>query len=396
MPRSDFGWATSSGNRRDWLRRVAGAGLAANSGLVFGRSVRDEDSPEARLIVRGDRPLNLETPLEAFDTWLTPVDRFFVRSHFGPPAVTNGPWTVEVGGLVEKPFELRIDPEQETGPFARSTMHAVLQCAGNGRALFDPVIPGVGWQAGAVGNGQWTGLLLSDVLQAARVRTGAAHVHFYGADAPPHPKTPAFVRSLQLDRALASTTILATHQNGEPLSVLHGGPVRLIVPGWTGNHWMKWVRSIVVSDTEAPGFYQRTGYKMPKTPVPPGETPKPEDLHPVTELNIKSLITFPSENGQIRAGEQVIRGVAWTGQATVNAVEVSVDDGLWQPAELVRNPYFYSWRQWNFAWRAEPGKHTIRARAHDDAGNVQPDKTPWNKSGYLWNGIQALNVEVTS
>ena len=135
---------------------------------------------------------------------------------------------------------------------------------------------------------------------------------------------------------------------------------------------------------------------MPKTPVPPGETPKPEDLVPVTELNVKSLITAPGAGHVLKAGEQVVRGVAWTGQATVNAVEVSMDGGPWLAAELIRNPYFYSWRQWTFAWRAEPGRHSIRARASDDAGNVQPEKTPWNKSGYLWNGIQTVDVEVGS
>ena len=384
-------------NRRRWTKRVLSSTLAVSVNPVrFARSpAQTDDSSTPQFIVRNDRPLNVETPLQAFETWLTPVDRFFVRNHFAPPPIQLHPWRLQVSGLVARPVELNLGGLGEIEKFETASVHAVLQCAGNGRALYEPIIPGVAWQFGAVGNGEWSGFRLGDLLQAAGLSAQASHVHFYPADAPPHPKTPAFIRSIPLSRALDPSTILATMQNGEPLRAVHGGPVRLIVPGWTGNHWMKWVRSIVVSDSEAPGFYQRTGYKMPIKPVAPGETPKPEDMVSVTELNVKSLITSPTRDATLQQGDSMMRGFAWTGMGAVERVEVSIDSGPYQPAVIEQNPHKFAWRQWSYPVRLAAGLHTISARATDDRGNTQPEKTPWNKSGYLWNGIHSIRVQVS-
>jgi DMSO/TMAO reductase YedYZ molybdopterin-dependent catalytic subunit len=381
-------------NRRRWAAGILASGLAARA---FG--VRPNTSPadqpgESKLIVRNDRPLNLETPIELLDTQLTPVDRFFVRSHFGPPAVQLRAWSLRVEGLVSKLLDLPIQPGERTAGFGSKSVVAVLQCAGNGRAFFEPAVPGVPWRVGAVGNAEWAGFSLRSLLEAAGPSAKAAHVHFYGADAPPHPKTPAYVRSLPIARALDPDVLLATHMNGEPLPVHHGGPLRLVVPGWTGNHWMKWVRTIVVSDEEAPGSYQRTAYKIPIHSTAPDETPKPEDLVPVTELNLKSLITQPVSGSTSVAGVQTVRGVAWTGMDSVDRVEVSIDAGPWQAAVLEPRDHPYAWRRWTFSWEAEPGRHAVWARATDSSGRVQPEQTAWNKSGYLWNGIDSVEVEI--
>jgi DMSO/TMAO reductase YedYZ molybdopterin-dependent catalytic subunit len=383
-------------NRRRWGTQIVAAGLAAGAIPISSRPSRADEPNRPRLIVRNDRPLNLETPVELLDTWLTPIDRFFVRSHFGPPAVNLRPWSIRVDGMVRKPIELPLDSARLTAELGQTTVVAVLQCAGNGRALFEPIVPGVPWRAGAVGNAEWRGILLRTVLEAAGVRDQSAHVHFYGADAPPHPKTPAYVRSLPLDQALDPSVLLATQMNREPLPVLHGGPVRLIVPGWTGNHWMKWLRTIVVSDQEAPGGYQRTAYRIPLHPTPPDTTPNPEEMVPVMVLNVKSLVTSIAAGRSLRAGTQTIRGVAWTGPATVNRVDISIDDGPWRAAELGPVQDIHAWRQWTYSWQAETGRHTIRVRAADTSGQVQPEKPAWNKSGYLWNGIDTVAVEVLS
>jgi DMSO/TMAO reductase YedYZ molybdopterin-dependent catalytic subunit len=186
--------------------------------------------------------------------------------------------------------------------------------------------------------------------------------------------------------------------NGEPLPLVHGGPVRLVVPGWGGNHWIKWVRGIVLSPEESPSFYQRAAYKLPRTPVPPGTEAKPEDLVPVTTLNVKSLISWPPEGSMLPPGRHEIRGVAWTGgEAVVERVEVvaGTDPNAWQPATLEGDPAPYSWRLWKYSWDAKtPGRVGIRARAYDSTGAVQPEITPWNKSGYLWNGIDRVSCEV--
>jgi DMSO/TMAO reductase YedYZ molybdopterin-dependent catalytic subunit len=288
---------------------------------------------------------------------------------------------------------------EDLKPFEHVSLAAVLQCAGNGRAYFEPRIPGVPWERGAVGNARWGGVRLRDLLGAAGLERGVTHVHFYGGDPPPHPKTPAFVRSLPIERVLDPTTLLATTTNGEPLPILHGGPVRLVVPGWTGNHWIKWVRAIVASNEEAPGFYQRTAYRMPKTPVAPGTEVPPEDTSPVTWLNVKSLIALPAKGTRTLVRPLEIQGVAWTGQGRVERVEVGEDRGPWQTATLVGPDEPFAWRQWTFRWSALPGPEKLRGlrvRATDSRGNVQPERSPWNKSGYQWNGYDRVEVEVVA
>ena len=252
-------------SRRSILRMMAGGLLAAEMPLGDRRRVLGATKDEVELIVRNRRPIDLETPVSALDGVRTSNEAFFVRSHLGEPAVGLGPDKIEVGGLVETPFAIA---PSDLATMQTHRLEAVLQCSGNGRANFTPKVPGVGLGPYAVGNAEWRGVRLTDLLGRARVKQGAAHVHFLGSDVPPAPKTPAFLRSIPIAKALDRDTILAFEMNGEPLPFLHGGPVRVIVPGWTANHWMKWVRSIVVSTEEAPGFYQQTGYKMPKTPAP--------------------------------------------------------------------------------------------------------------------------------
>jgi DMSO/TMAO reductase YedYZ molybdopterin-dependent catalytic subunit len=238
------------------------------------------ESVDSSLILRSSRPLDLESPASALDHWLTPNNLFFVRSHFGAPAVGREPWKLELGGMVERAATLSLDELSRGHEVV--TVPAVLQCSGNGRGYFRPRVTGVPWERGAVGHAEWSGVRLADVLERAGIKPGAGHVHLLGADGPPSPKTPAFFRSIPLTRALDPSTILATRMNGEPLPLLHGGPVRLAVPGWSGNHWLKWLRVITVSRDEAPGFFMQTGYRMPKVPAPPGAVLKPSDLEPFT------------------------------------------------------------------------------------------------------------------
>jgi sulfite oxidase len=381
-------------SRRSWLRSTAGGVIATGLGpLVASTPVFGVDEPrETGLIVRNRRPLDLETPVTALGREFTSNDAFFVRSHFGPPAVGLAPWTIALGGLVDRPLVLSL---ADLKRFEPASVIAVLQCSGNGRAYFRPRIPGVGWERGAVGNAEWAGVRLADVMARAGLKSGSAHVHFLGADGPPSPKTPLFLRSIPLDKALHPQTLLATTMNGEPVPTLHGGPVRLVVPGWAGNHWLKWVRSITIAAEEAPGFYMQTGYRLPKTPAPPDAVLKPSDLVPVTTLNVKSLITWPASGSKLSAGRHEVRGVAWTGEGVVTRVEVSTrTDGQWRAATLLGEARPWSWRPWRIEWEASRGTTTVSARATDSLGATQPESTPWNKSGYLWNGIDRVACEV--
>ena len=183
--------------------------------------------------------------------------------------------------------------------------------------------------------------------------------------------------------------------NGEALPMLHGGPIRLVVPTWAGNHWIKWLRKVVVAKEESPGFYMQNGYKVPKVATPPGVDLKPDQLRSVTTLNVKSLIARPLDGSTIEPGESEVRGVAWTGEGVVTQVEVSTGDG-WTPARLLGEPQVGTWREWSFLWAARTGRHAIRSRATDSRGDVQPETTDWNRSGYLWNGIDKVTCEVRS
>lgn len=382
--------------RRAWLRSGAlwVGGIELSAGLRgLAAAVVDGPPAERNLIVRSRRPLNLESPVVALDDRLTPNDVFFVRSHFGAPAIDLAPWEVEVVGLVSRPLRLTLDA---LGRLEQATRTAVLQCAGNGRGLYRPRVPGVPWERGAVGQADWSGVRLADLLERAGVRAGAAHLHFHGGDAPPTPKTPAFVRSIPIDRARDPSTILALRMNGDPLPAVHGGPARLVVPGWAGNNWTKWIRRIVVSHEEAPGFYMQTAYRMPRSPAPAGPTPGPIPADPVTWMNVKSLITSPGPDATMPAGRIELRGVAWTGQGHVTGVEIRIDpDGRWVPGTLLGDPEPGAWRQWRLTWQpSRAGRYTVSARATDSTGQVQPESPPWNKSGYLWNGYDSVAFEI--
>jgi sulfite oxidase len=382
---------------RHGMLRLGLLGMAGTAGLpgpTGGYETRPDEAPrdDRAMIVRSRRPLNLEATVAALEHRLTPNDAFFVRSHFGAPAVDLSPWEVEVVGLVTRPLRRKLDDFARLEQAAKT---AVLQCAGNGRGLYWPRVPGVPWERGAVGQAEWSGVRLVDVLDRAAVRDGAAHVHFVGGDAPPSPKTPAFVRSIPLDRAREPGTLLTLRMNDEPLPAVHGGPVRLVVPGWAGNNWFKWVRRIVVARDEAPGPYMQTSYRMPRTPVPPGAAPGAIPMDPVAWMNVKSLITWPERGSVLPAGPVEICGIAWTGQGHVTKVDVQIDhDGRWLRASLIDGEELGAWRRWRLHWEpSRRGRHLIESRATDSMGQVQPDCPAWNRSGYLWNGSDSVECE---
>src|SRR4051794_13971579 len=193
---TDRGGATPGTSRRDWLRTAAGTLAAGGLSGAWGPRVRGEegaDESSSTLIVRASRPLDLEAPGEVFDRFLTPNDLFFVRSHFGAPASGLGPWRLSIRGLVERPIELGLD---ELSAMETVRAPAVLQCSGNGRSFYSPTIPGVGWGRGAVGNAEWAGVRLADLLKRAGLKLDEdrGHVHLFGADLPPSSKTPPFYR----------------------------------------------------------------------------------------------------------------------------------------------------------------------------------------------------------
>ena len=384
-------------SRRGFLVRAAGAWLAVNAGkLILSWPQANAAGPTAKedLITRVARPQNLETPVKYFTSWITPTSGFFVRSHFGPPnAASLDKWQLNAEGDVAERLTLSLAHLKD---FEEVSLPAVLQCAGNGRAFFAPKVPGAQWEKGAVGNAMWTGVRLADVLKRAGLGAKAKHVQMLGADRPVLPSVPLFLRSIPIEKAMHPATLLAYRMNGEPLTVLHGGPVRLVVPGWAGESWTKWLTNLHVQEREAEGFYMATAYRMPLTPVAPGTTPSPSEMAPVHDLVVKALIARPFEGNAVKAGEVPIEGVAFTGEGEVTRVEISTDEGRqWHVADFIGERASFAWRLWRYRWKeARPGAYTLLARATDSKGQIQPMSTSWNPSGYLWNAVDRVRIQV--
>lgn len=387
-----------SSSRRTLFRRVA----KIIGGLAIWRQVRpalaqQTASPETGpQTVRVMRPYDAETPVREFTSYVTPNHRFFVRSHFGPPApelIAEANWRLHVGGLIEHPLELTLKDLKE---FERVTITAVVQCSGNGRAFHRPKVPGVQWERGAVGNAQWTGVRLRDVLIKAGVRPNGKHVQLQGADRPVVSTVPLFTRSIPLEKAAHPDTILAYEMNGRPLPLLHGAPLRVITPGWMADSCTKWLTEITVQADEAKGYYMQTAYRVPVTAIQPNSGLPGTSMVPVEAMVVKSLIASPANGDQIGRGPVTVQGVAWSGEASVATVELSFDEGkTWEQARLVGEDEPYAWRQWQFLWKPKAaGAVTIICRATDAGGQVQPQESPWNPSGFLWNGWDRVTVTV--
>src|SRR5579871_203924 len=302
--------------------------LAATAAGVFAGRNRAADM--ARMIVHSSRPQDLEMPLDGFNEWITPVERFFVRCHtFTPEPPNVNDWRLKVDGLVNQPLSLTI---ADLKKLPRVELVAVLECAGNGRSFYQPHVAGTQWDFGSVGNARWAGVRFRDVLEKASLKDSAQHLLLDGADVPLG-KMPDFQRTVAVKKALDPDTLLAYEMNGEPLPVEHGAPLRLIVPGWAGDSWVKWLQHIEVLDHEFDGFWMKTAYRHPTRSVAPGTAVDPAEMTPVTDLNIKSVIATPDR--WAKPGAVRIQGVAWSNTSPVSKVDISTDGGQsWQAAKL--------------------------------------------------------------
>jgi DMSO/TMAO reductase YedYZ molybdopterin-dependent catalytic subunit len=385
-------------DRRRFLRHSTLAGMALGADLVSFSPADAQQSAagkSAGLIVRSRRPLDLETPVDRLDSEITPNEWFFVRNHFGEPAVNVKGWSVTFDGLFSADKKLNLS--EIFSRFERVERPAVAMCAGNGRALFKPTVPGLMWERGAVGQAVWGGIRLADLIGSIGLKAEAKHLIFETGDTPPTDKAPPYTRSLPLERLMQSDIILANRMNGEPLPLLHGGPLRLVVPTWTANHWVKWIRRITASATESPAFFQQTGYKFPTEKLPPEVAPKPEQLKSVTQLFVKSQITSHLSGASVPTGTVTVRGLAWTGAGTIAKVEIRTGaDGPWQMAKITSKKLMEgAWVRWEATIDLpERGMYQVASRATDSGGNTQPDEAFWNRSGYLYNAIDPIKIQV--
>src|SRR5262249_43342580 len=276
--------APKSSSRRDFLTEtgILAVALGVRRFLPLGSALAQTGTPSSKLIVRSENPQDLETPINLLDTWITPNDLFYVRSHIYTPKIDTATWRLQVDGEVNEPLTLTLDDLKK---YSESTQVVTLECSGNGRAFYEPTIPGAQWEKGAVGNARWTGVRLADVLKRAGVKPGAKFITIDGADVP-MAKVPDFIRSLPMEKAMHPDTLLATQMNGEPIPISHGYPLRLVTPGWTGNNSVKWVTRITVANQPTDAFFYKTAYRYPTMPVAPGATVDAANMIPLTALTV--------------------------------------------------------------------------------------------------------------
>jgi sulfite dehydrogenase len=344
--------------------------------------------------VLSKRPEDLEMPLSGFSDYITPIEHFFVRTHVYVPTVNLNDWRLSVDGEVATPLTLTMDDLKK---LPSVELVSVVECAGNGRGFADPPVAGLQWTNGSVGNGRWRGVRLADVLKRAGMKDSGKEILFNGADVPIGTMQD-FRRTITVKKALDANTLLAYEMNGVALPVKHGFPLRVVAPGWASDSWVKWLTNITVLDKEFDGFWMKSSYRKPDHPIAPGSAMALDKMVPVTSLRVKSVIASPIDGTSVKLGDPVnMHGVAWSGdKGPVTSVEVSTDGGrTWKPADLGSEKSQFGWRQWSFSFRPDrESYYNLMARATDASGSSQPFAQEWNPSGYGWNVVQRVGVNV--
>jgi DMSO/TMAO reductase YedYZ molybdopterin-dependent catalytic subunit len=403
-------------SRRSFLAGAAGVGVAGLLG-AFGRPARAGELIElpfangrrelvtnfpqkGAMILQRTRPPLLETPFEVFDQGVfTPNDRFYVRWHLAniPTAIDPGDFRLKVRGHVRQPLSLTVhDLLHDFQPFE---IAAVNQCSGNSRGFFSPRVTGGQWENGAMGNALWRGVRLKDVLDRAGVAAGATQVRLQGLDTGLVPQTPNFMKSLAVDHARDGEVMIAYEMNGEPLPLLNGFPLRLVVPGWYATYWVKMLADIEVLDQPDENYWMSKAYLIPDTP---GANVTPEQkgvkMIPINRMLPRSFFTSLADGAVVKRGQTLnVRGIAFGGDTGVAKVLLSADQGQhWQEARLGANHGSYSFRQWESPLRfATAGRQKLLLKAVNTAGVTQPDHPNWNAGGFMRNVIESIDVQVS-
>ncbi len=353
----------------------------------------DLDPARAALIMINPAPYNAEAPPSALTGDVTPTELHYVRSNF---AVPEHDGTLQIGGAVENPITVTLDDLRGMPAHEQAV---TLECAGNGRLAMRPLPTGEPWGDHAVSTARWTGVLLHELMAQVRPSSHGVDVRFEGADHGAYHLNPVlpetnredltFVRSLPLEMVAdpAAGLMIAYLMNGEPLGPDHGAPFRVIVPHWYAVASVKWLNRIDVLTEAYTGEFQ-TGHYMYEWPDRPAE--------PVDIMRVRARITDPAPGATIDAGTYTVRGKAWSGSGPITTVEVSLTGaGDWEPAQLEPTQDPSQWQDWSYTWQSPSvGRHTLRARATDGAGNVQPDVPPWNRLGYGNNAIEVPYIDV--
>ncbi|MCY4488920.1 MAG: sulfite oxidase [Deltaproteobacteria bacterium] len=400
-------------DRRGFLKGAGFAAMAAAVGaaMPFHRYMPAGFMPEALaagpvgiegkdgLTVLGARPLNAETPPHLLDDEVTPTVRHFIRNNgIAPKQVDAGTWRLRIDGLVHRPMDLSIEDLRRRFEVVKRRL--TIECAGNGRAFFEPRVGGNQWTLGAVACSEWTGVRLADVLKAVGVKDNVVYTAHVGADTDvsgARGELP-LSRGVPIEKAMEPGNLIAFGMNGGPLHPMNGAPLRLVIPGWPGSCSQKWLTRIWLRDVVHDGA-KMTGssYRVPEYPIAPGEMVPDSSMAFIGSMPVKSLITTPGNGLSINGRSLSVAGHAWAGDNEVARVDVSTDFGAsWQRAALGRPANGYAWQRWS-ARLEFPGQgyYEVWARATDDKGTSQPFAIAWNPKGYLNNAMHRIFVRVS-
>ena len=344
--------------------------------MLVGQRWQTDRVLERDLLVLSEEPLNAETKLEEQHGATVPAGRHYVRTHFGVPALLR---EVLITGAVR---EQRLATLDAIRKLPSRTLAVTLECAGNGRKFLDPPTPGEQWGLGAVGTAEWTGAALRSVVDDAWLPS-AVEVLFRGADE----GTPkdlgtriAYERSLPIDIARGDDVLVAYAMNGKPIRPEHGGPLRLVVPGWYGMASVKWLAEISVLDRPFEGFFQKARYVI--------------DGRPLRQIEPRAVIVSPVDGAEVSRSVEV-RGYAWSGRASVERIDLSDDDETPLGSTRISGSATpFAWREFAIRVSLDPGDRTIVARATDRDGNTQPLSPRWNSLGYANNAVRPTRVRV--
>jgi DMSO/TMAO reductase YedYZ molybdopterin-dependent catalytic subunit len=352
-------------------------------------------SSQAGLIIRQKEPANLEMPFDQLDSYLTPIDLFYIRSHFPVPKINLTSYQLKIDGAVRNPLALTY---KELREMRSETRVATLECAGNSRVFLVPQVRGAQWELGAVGNAEWTGVPLRALMERAGLEDGACEVVLEGVDQgmpieDPRPPGPvSYARSLSLEKAVRSEVLIAYQMNGRDLSPDHGYPVRAIVPGHYGMASVKWLTRVQAVREPFQGYWQTSDYgywdALDGKPV----------RRALAEVKLKSAIARPRVyEALVPNCACTVFGAAWAGEIEVSEIAVSTDGGqTWTEASFLDPVQRYAWRRWRFDWLTpkRPGRYTLLARAKDAQGTVQPDEHDWNYGNYAITHVLPIEVIV--
>ena len=373
-------------NRRQWIAVTGGMAIAVSpfASTSFGQ----EDQKQLDFLTT--EPRNGEPALaDLVSNWITPVKHFYVRSHAPNPEIDPSQFRISVEGQVRKPLELSL---QQLAQRKRISTTATMTCAGNRRTEFneEQKVGGVQWGAGAIGNANWSGVSLADVLQQAEVLENAKHVWFEGLDQIKRKDgIIPFGASIPIEKAMVNdgpgSVLLCDQMNGQPLTPDHGYPLRTVVPGYIGARSVKWIGKIIVSDRPSTNHYVATAYKIvrDKTAMDWNEA------GPIYRFPINAAVCTPQSGSHVAPGQLTIAGyVLPTGvsKSRVRQVSVSIDDGKkWHIAKIQNNQSDFCWSLWNISVNVDSTVKQILVRAQDTSGGFMPARVPWNAKGYLQN-----------